>query len=166
MKPARFGLVVRLGMESNIFHGSILMISAIFILRPEDQNMNGAYNAVAPEHINHNDFVRTMARVMDKPFFLPPVPACILKMVMGEMSDIVLKGSRISTEKIIKAGYRFRFENLMLRLKILYPGYPLFEMISSLFKSTTSIVFPKTLIIPSFLKSDIVLITFAVLIPI
>jgi hypothetical protein len=44
--------------------------------------------------------------------------------------------------------------------------YPLFEIISSLSIFTISIVFPNTLIIPSLLKSDRVLITFAVLIPI
>jgi hypothetical protein len=43
---------------------------------------------------------------------------------------------------------------------------PLFEMISSLFMSTTSMVLPKTFMIPSFLKSERVLMTFAVLIPI
>ena len=44
-------------------------------------------------------------------------------------------------------------------------AHPCLEMISSFATSTTSIVFPKTLIIPSFLKSDNVLMTLAVLIP-
>jgi NAD dependent epimerase/dehydratase family enzyme len=77
---------------------------------------------VAPEHINHNDFVRTMARVMGKPVFLPPVPAWILRAVIGKMSDIVLKGSRISAEKIINIGYSFRFDKLDNALKNVIRG--------------------------------------------
>jgi hypothetical protein len=36
----------------------------------------------------------------------------VIKTVLGEMSDVILKGSRVSSEKIINAGYRFKFENL------------------------------------------------------
>ena len=84
--------------------------------------MQGAYNAVAPEQLNHNDFVKTMAAVMGIPFFLPPVPSCVLKAALGEMSDIVLKGSRISCWKIIKAGYIFRFDRLEGALKNVISG--------------------------------------------
>ena len=123
MKPARFGLVVRLGNGKQYFPWiHINDLCNIYLKALKDQNMSGAYNAVAPEHINHNDFVRTMARVMDIPVFLPPVPSGIVRMVMGEMSDIVLKGSRISSEKIIKAGYNFRFEKLDAALKNVIPG--------------------------------------------
>ena len=84
--------------------------------------MQGAYNAVAPEHITHNDFVRTMAGVMKRPVFLPPVPAWILRAVMGEMSDIVLKGSRISVRKSLESGYDFRFNKLDDALKNIILG--------------------------------------------
>ena len=45
--------------------------------------MHGAYNAVAPEHINHNDFVRTMAGVMHRPVFLPPGSCLDIKSRFG-----------------------------------------------------------------------------------
>jgi uncharacterized protein (TIGR01777 family) len=118
MKPARFGLAVRLGSGRQYFPWiHIDDLCKIYVKSLKDEKMHGAYNAVSPEQINHNDFVRTMAAVMGIPLFLPPVPASILRIVMGEMSDVVLKGSRISCGKILKAGYIFRFDRLDGALK-------------------------------------------------
>ncbi len=113
MAPAKAGLVIRTGTGKQYFPWiHIEDLCNIYLKAIMDDNLAGAYNAVAPEHIDHNSFVRTMAAVMHKPVFLPPVPSLFLRAAMGEMSDIVLKGSRISDEKIIRAGYRFRFEKL------------------------------------------------------
>lgn len=118
MKPARFGLVLRLGNGKQYFPWiHINDLCDIYLKAIKDQNMSGPYNAVAPEHVNHDDFVRTMASVMEKPVFLPHVPAWILRAVLGKKSEIVLTGSRISSEKIINAGYSFRYENLAGALK-------------------------------------------------
>ena len=123
MKPAKFGLVVRLGSGKQYFPWiHINDLCNIYLIALKNQNMSGAYNAVAPEHINHNDFVRTMAGVMNRPVFLPPVPAGIIRLFMGEMSETVLKGSRVSCEKIIKAGYRFQYDKLEAALKNVIPG--------------------------------------------
>jgi uncharacterized protein len=123
MKPARYGLAVRLGSGRQFFPWiHIDDLCNIYVKAVKDKKMNGAYNAVSPEHINHNDFMRTLATVMGKPLFLPPVPASILRVIMGEMSDIVLKGSRISCKKIIEAGYIFRFDRLEGALKNVIDG--------------------------------------------
>jgi len=123
MESARFGIVVRLGNGKQYFPWiHITDLCNIYLKAIMDKNMYGAFNATAPEHITHNDFVRTMARIMNKPVFLPPVPAWILRAVMGEMSDIVLKGSRISSEKIIKSGYNFRYNKLDEALKNIITG--------------------------------------------
>ena len=84
--------------------------------------MNGAYNAVSPGYVNHNEFIITMARIMNKPLFLPPVPPFVLKMILGEMSDVILKGNRISSEKIINEGYSFLYKNLEYALENIIHG--------------------------------------------
>ena len=51
-------------------------------------------------------------------FFLPiPVPAFMMKMIMGEMSSIILEGSRASNEKIKSTGFTFKYPNLNLALE-------------------------------------------------
>ena len=103
---------------------------------------------------------------MRKPVFPVPVAGFILKMIFGEMSGVILEGSRVSDEKLLSSGFHFSFEKLEDALKGCSIIYPCLEIDSSFSISTTSIVFPKTLIIPSFLKSDNVLMTLAVLMPI
>jgi len=110
---------VKLGISSAIGFGRQFMpwihiddLCGIYIKAIVDTQMNGAYNAVAPDHKTNKDFTETLARVLKKPFWFPNVPALLLKFTFGKMSEIFLKGSRVSSEKIIKAGYRFKFPTL------------------------------------------------------
>jgi uncharacterized protein (TIGR01777 family) len=108
MGPARFGFVIRTGTGQQYMPWiHISDLCNVYLKAIEDKNINGPYNAVSPEHVNHNDFVRAMAIAMKKPVLLPPVPAFIIRTAMGEMSDVILKGSRVSSEKIIAAGYKY-----------------------------------------------------------
>jgi hypothetical protein len=123
MTPARFGLVVRLGTGKQYFPWiHIEDLCRIYLKAIEDQNMKGAYNAVAPEYINHSDFVRSMAGVMKRPVILPPVPGWIIRAALGEMAGIVLSGSRISSEKIVGSGFNFRFKSADYALRDLISG--------------------------------------------
>ena len=88
----------------------------IYIKAIEDTQMNGAYNAVSPEHNTNRDFMKTLAHVLKKPFWFPAIPAFIIKLIFGKMSEILLNGSRVSSEKIIKAGYCFKFPDLKTAL--------------------------------------------------
>lgn len=87
-------------------------LCSIYIKSVEDTKMAGAYNAAAPDHKTNEEFMRTLAEVMKKPFRFPNVPALLIKIVFGEMGNAVLYGSRISPEKIRKAGYEFLFPDL------------------------------------------------------
>ena len=84
----------------------------MYIHALEQEDMQGAYNAVAPQHVNNKDFTRKLARAMGKPFWAPNVPAFALKLLFGEMSVMLLTGSRISPEKIREAGFSFTFPDL------------------------------------------------------
>jgi uncharacterized protein (TIGR01777 family) len=118
MLPAKYGFVIRTGNGHQYMPWiHITDLCRIYLKAIKDQNMTGAFNAVSPEHVNHNVFVRTMARVMNRPVFLPPVPSFILRIMLGEMSDVVLKGSRVSSDKIINSGYRFVHPVLLEALK-------------------------------------------------
>ncbi|MCX6186464.1 MAG: DUF1731 domain-containing protein, partial [Bacteroidetes bacterium] len=78
----------------------------------EDAQMKGVYNAVAPEHKTNKDFTETLAQVLRKPLWFPNIPAIVMKIIFGKMSIMLLKGSRVSSEKITNAGYKFKFPNL------------------------------------------------------
>jgi uncharacterized protein (TIGR01777 family) len=93
----------------------------IYIKAIEDINMNGAYNAVAPDVKTNKEFMRTLADTLHKPFTFPNVPKFVLKLILGERAKAILEGSRVSPEKIISAGFKFKFPDLASALKNLFP---------------------------------------------
>ena len=67
------------------------------------------YNAVSIDNINNRELMRQMAKAIKRPFFLPPVPSFLFKLIFGEMATLLLNGSRVSSEKIISEGFVFKF---------------------------------------------------------
>jgi uncharacterized protein len=84
-------------------------LSRIYLKAVSDPAMQGAYNAVAPEHVTNREFMKTMSEARNKPFITPPVPAGVLKLAFGNMAGLLLEGSRISSEKIRQSGFEFRY---------------------------------------------------------
>lgn len=84
----------------------------IYIRAIEDARMHGAYNAAAPEHVTNRQLVKSAARSLRKPLWLPHVPGAIIRLALGEVGMVALEGSRVSSEKIRAAGYQFKFSAL------------------------------------------------------
>ena len=82
-----------------------------------DPTMNGPFNAAINDNTNNSIFSKTVAKVFGYKIWLPNVPAFILKTAMGEMSKIVLTGRRVSSDKIEKTGFHFKFKNLEEAIK-------------------------------------------------
>lgn len=94
----------------------------IYIKAIEDNQMNGAYNAVAPDHKTNKEFTRILASILQKPFWFPNIPAFILRIIFGKMAKLFLEGSKVSSDKILEAGYQFNFPNLETALNQLLQG--------------------------------------------
>jgi uncharacterized protein (TIGR01777 family) len=89
----------------------------LYIKAIEDQEFKGAFNAVSSEHISNLSFSKKISKIFNYPFLALGAPSFILQIVFGEMSTIILNGSRISANKIKQAGFKFKFENLEKALK-------------------------------------------------
>jgi uncharacterized protein len=76
-----------------------------------DDHMSGAYNVVGG-NVTNAELMRTLALVMAKPFFLPHVPGAALKILFGELADVLLKGSRASSERLLCEGFAFKHVSL------------------------------------------------------
>ncbi len=94
-------------------------IAAIFVHALFDQKVKGIYNGVASELITNQAFSRQLAKSFNKPFFLPNVPAFLLKIAMGEGYVMVTEGIKISNQKIKSTGFEFEFESAETALKSL-----------------------------------------------
>ncbi len=77
-----------------------------------EKQLSDTYNGVAPEFSTMNDLVKTIYQVLGKKPLVPKIPTFAVKALYGEMSSLILEGSRISPGKIINAGYEFKFKTL------------------------------------------------------
>ena len=121
---ARLRIPVALGFGSALGSGNQYVpwihhddICGMYIEALEDATMHGAYNAVAPTHTTNYELTKTLAKVLHKPFWFPRVPAFALRLLLGDMANMLLVGSRVSCQKISDAGYHFQFPELEAALR-------------------------------------------------
>lgn len=87
-------------------------LSSVFEYAVKNENINGPYNASAPQHTDNENFTKEIAEVLNKPMFMPNIPGFVMKLMFGELSVALLEGSRTSSEKLQNAGFQFKFPNL------------------------------------------------------
>ncbi|HPS11391.1 MAG TPA: TIGR01777 family oxidoreductase [Paludibacteraceae bacterium] len=121
---SKMALQVRMGFGSATGSGKqyfswihIDDLCRMYISAIENETIQGAYNATAPEYITNNGFMRKLSLVLRKPFWFPRIPALAMKMLFGEMSGLLLRGSRISSEKIRSTGFEFLYPDVESALK-------------------------------------------------
>lgn len=88
----------------------------MFIAAAESSQYEGIYNAVAPNPVRNKIFVKAVRKALHSPALLAPAPEFAMKLVLGEMSAVVLNSNRISGEKIQKSGFKFEFPELAAAL--------------------------------------------------
>lgn len=74
-------------------------------------SFHGAYNLTAPEAVTNATFSQTLASVLSRPCWFR-VPAVILDLMLGEGSDLLVKGQNVYPERLLKAGYKFAYPDL------------------------------------------------------
>ena len=78
----------------------------------QTKKLLGVYNAVSPEAITHKNFTYTIAKHFKKPIWLPNVPKFILKIVLGEMHQLLFDSQKVSAQKIINEGFVFDYQSI------------------------------------------------------
>lgn len=77
-----------------------------------EERLQGVFNAVAPNPVTNQKLTREVASVLGRPLFFPKVPSWALRMVLGQMSQLLLASQRVSSEKIETEGFQFEFKNV------------------------------------------------------
>jgi uncharacterized protein len=116
-KPVRWGGGAALGSgKQYVSWIHIDDLCALFIKALDDNKWQGAYNAVCGWATNE-ELTKAIAHVLEKPLWLPRIPNFAMKVVLGEMAEMVLNGSKVSPEKIVKAGFNFNYPDLTVALR-------------------------------------------------
>lgn len=87
----------------------------------EKEQMQGVYNAVAPQPASYDQLAAAISAEKGG-LFRFHVPSFVIKMVLGEMSTEVLKSCTVSAEKTVSAGLRFRCPDVASAVKQLMKG--------------------------------------------
>lgn len=109
LKPLKFGLATILGTGNQAISWiHIDDLCRLYLFAIENPVVSGIYNAVAPSPVSNRNMICEIAARKRKQFFIPIyVPAFVLKLVLGEMSIEVLKGTTVSSDKIRRTGFQF-----------------------------------------------------------
>ena len=113
LPPFRWGLGGRLGpgrqSVSWIGLGDLVEVLRTVLF---DERLHGPINAVAPQPVTNAELTRVLARVLRRPALLP-VPAALIRMLIGEMGQaLLLSSTRVVPRRLEAAGFRFRHPEL------------------------------------------------------
>lgn len=111
-KPIKWGIGSAFGSGKQIqswIHLSDL--SAIYYFAVKNR-LAGVYNAVAPNPVSNGMLTKSIAEILHKPLFMPNIPEFLMKMLLGEMHQLLFMSQRVSSRKIVESGYRFKYPDL------------------------------------------------------
>ena len=77
----------------------------------ETNQVVGPVNLAAPTPVTNREFAQTLGRVLRRPALMP-APAFALRLVLGEMADVLLFSERVIPAKAEALGFRFRYAAL------------------------------------------------------
>lgn len=81
----------------------------LFVL--DNNNLSGAINATAPNPVNNKEFSRQLGKALTRPAVIP-MPSFVLKLVMGEMADLLLYGQFVVPNKVLGQQFSFNYPTL------------------------------------------------------
>jgi hypothetical protein len=121
MLPAfRFGAGGRLGSGRHYFpwiHREDMASVCQWLL--ENPQARGAYNAGAPNPVTNAEFTRALGRALRRPTVLP-MPAAALKLLFGDMSELLLASDRMLPKRLLEEGFRFRYPDIDRALEAIF----------------------------------------------
>ncbi len=78
----------------------------------ETKAWSGVINAVSPYPVSMADFANTLGKVLRRPSLLT-VPGPILKLLLGDGAQIVLKGQNVQSKKLTALKFSFQYPQLL-----------------------------------------------------
>lgn len=118
MKPAKFGLAAILGTGQQVIswiHHQDLTNIILFSI--SNNEVKGIFNAVAPNKTTNKALTLQIAKFYHDFYIKLYVPAWLLKVILGEMSIEILKSAHVSSKKIQKFGFVFKYTEISSAVK-------------------------------------------------
>lgn len=117
VKPIKWGIGSPFGSGKQIqswIHIQDLVEMYLFAIQ---NDLEGAFNAVAPNPVTNKKLTQEIAKVLNKPMFMPNIPKFMMALVLGEMHTLLFASQNVSSKKIESTGFTFQFKEVDKALK-------------------------------------------------
>ncbi len=117
----KFGLAAPLGSGkqwSSWIH--VEDLARMFVYAATQSLASGAYNAVAPTPVTNTELTKSLCKVKKRPMIPISVPSFVLKAMLGQMATLALMSQKVSAEKIVAAGFSFKYESIEKAFNAIY----------------------------------------------
>lgn len=123
----KLAMPVKLGIGSPIGSGKQWIswihwrdVVAMYVYGIEHKNIKGVFNMAAPNPVTNKQLSKAVAKQLHRPLWPINVTAFALKLLMGEMSTVVLGSTKVSAQKIESSGFKFAYPLLEQALMEIY----------------------------------------------
>ncbi len=82
----------------------------------EDETISGAVNVTAPNPVRNREFSSALGMALRRPSSFS-VPGFLVRVALGEFGDVILQGQRVIPERLLNAGYQFKYPEINEALK-------------------------------------------------
>jgi len=95
-------------------------IVGLFLEALDNPAATGPINGTSPNPVRNVEFSRTLAKVLWRPMLPIGPPDAVLRLLLGEVAEVVTKGQKVLPVKALKLGYKFSYPTLLEALKNLF----------------------------------------------
>jgi uncharacterized protein (TIGR01777 family) len=81
-----------------------------------EKKLEGIFNATSPNPVTNYEFTKTLGAILNRPTFFT-IPAFMIKLLFGEGSEVLLSSQKVYPNKLLKAGFEFRYGDIEKSLK-------------------------------------------------
>jgi uncharacterized protein (TIGR01777 family) len=86
-------------------------VVGMYLRAIDDPAWTGAVNATAPEPVTNKDFSKALGRALHRPA-VAPIPGAAIRLLYGDMAEIVTKGQRVIPKRALALGYTYQHAEL------------------------------------------------------
>jgi len=84
----------------------------IFIFLIANREITGPVNCTSPYPVTNKEMTEALGRALHRPVFLPHVPSFLIRGILGEFSNVFLKGQRVIPVRLQQKGFTFEFPGI------------------------------------------------------
>jgi uncharacterized protein len=119
MVPAfKYGFGSALGSGKQWFswiHEKDLARAVLYVT--ERNTLSGALNCTAPFPVTNKEMAKSLAQALHMPLIMPAAPGFLVRTVLGEFGNVLLKGQRVVPARLLSAGFQFQFPTMQEALQ-------------------------------------------------